>query len=256
MERMPVLFVGHGNPMNAIEDNEFSREWIKIGKELPTPQAILCISAHWLTRGTWVTSMANPETIHDFVGFPEELFKVKYNAPGTPEFAGITQDLVFSTVVQSDTSWGLDHGTWSVLVKMFPKAEIPVFQLSIDVEKPARFHYQLGRELTELRKQGVLIIGSGNIVHNLGQVIWKDTAHDWAVEFDQKIKEKIALRSDIEIIDYDKMGAVAKLSVPSTDHFYPLLYVLGASEKSEPVTFYTEKCTMGSLSMRTVKIGN
>ncbi len=255
METMPVLFVGHGNPMNAIEDNEFSRVWIKLGEELPRPKAILCISAHWLTRGTWVTAMNNPETIHDFVGFPEKLFELQYKAPGSPELAKATQDLVYSTIVQSDMAWGLDHGTWSVLTRMYPDADIPVFQLSIDIEKPARFHYQLGRELTQLRKQGVLIIGSGNIVHNLGKIAWKDEAHDWAIEFDQKIKEKIVLRSDIEIIEYDKMGTIAKLSVPSTDHFYPLLYVLGASEKTEPVTFYNEKCTMGSLSMRSVKIG-
>ena len=186
---MPALFVGHGNPLNAIEDNEFSDEWIKLGKELPKPKAILCISAHWLTRGTWVTAMKNPETLHDFVGFPDELFKVKYNAPGSPEFAGITQETVYSTIVQSDMAWGLDHGTWSVLTRMYPDAGIPVFQLSIDIEKPAHFHYQLGKELSGLRKQGVLIIGSGNIVHNLSKIIRKDEGHDWANEFDQKIKE-------------------------------------------------------------------
>lgn len=255
MAVMPVLFIGHGNPMNAIDNNEFTAEWSRLGKELPEPKAILCISAHWLTRGTWVTAMNNPETLHDFTGFPDELFKIKYNAPGSPEFAAITQEIVYSTIVQSDMAWGLDHGTWSVLTRMYPDAGIPVFQLSIDIEKPARFHYQLGRELTGLRKQGVLIIGSGNIVHNLGKIAWKDEAHDWAVEFDRKIKELILLRSDKEIIEYEKIGTIAKLSVPSTDHFYPLLYVLGASEKTEPVTFYNEKCTMGSLSMRSVKIG-
>lgn len=255
MDIMPVLFMGHGNPMNAIEDNEFSRDWIKLGKLLPKPNAILCISAHWLTRGTWVTTMEYPETIHDFIGFPEKLFGVKYSAKGSPEFAKTTQDLVYSTVIQEDTAWGLDHGAWSVMKRLFPAADVPTFQLSIDIEKPARFHYHLGKELYELRKQGVMILGSGNIVHNLGKINWNGEAYEWAIEFDQKMKELLLLRADNEIIEYEKLGTMAKLSVPSTDHFYPLLYCLGSTEKTEEITFYTEKCTMGSISMRSIKIG-
>lgn len=256
MEKMPVLFIGHGNPMNAIEENEFSKEWKKIANEIPEPKAILCISAHWLTRDTLVTAMENPETIHDFGGFPQELYNIQYNAPGSVEYAGMTQKLIHITNVKPDLNWGLDHGTWSVLIKMYPKANVPVFQLSIDINKPAGVHYQIGKEIAELRNKGVLILGSGNMVHNLGQINWDDTAHDWAIEFDNKMKELINKRDDESIIDYKQLGKNALLSVPSFDHFYPLLYVLGAAEKSEPITYYNEKITMGSLSMRCVKIGN
>lgn len=256
MEKMPVLFVGHGSPMNAIEDNEFSREWEKIGKEIPEPKAVLCVSAHWLTHGTMVTAMKNPKTIHDFGDFPKELFNIQYNAPGSVEFAERTRKLVRVTKVEADMNWGLDHGTWSVLIKMYPKANIPVFQLSIDKDKPAEVHYQIGKELKELRNNGVLIMGSGNIVHNLGQIVWDDNeVYDWAVEFDEKIKTLIDQRDDKNIIDYKHHGEIARLSVPYFDHYYPLLYVLGASDATEPIKYYNEKMSMGSLSMRCVKIG-
>jgi 4,5-DOPA dioxygenase extradiol len=256
MELMPVLFIGHGNPMNAIENNEFSKEWEIIANEIPEPKAILSVSAHWITRGTWVTTMEKPETIHDFSGFPQELFNVQYPASGSPEFAKLAQNAVRCTNVQADKSWGLDHGTWSVLAKMYPKANIPTFQLSIDFDKPAAMHYQIGKELTSLRKQGVLILGSGNIVHNLGRISWSNETFDWADKFDKKIVELIKDRKDDKILDYQKMGEMAGLSVPTTDHFYPLLYVLGASEKKEPIKVFNEKTTMGSISMTSILIGN
>lgn len=255
MSKTPVLFIGHGNPMNTIEENEFSKSWKQLAREFSKPKAILCVSAHWLTRDTWVSATEKPETIYDFIGFPEELFKVKYRAPGSPEYAKKTQDLVVSTSVKSDIRRGLDHGVWSVLNQMYPNAEIPTFQMSIDIEKPSIFHYTLGREISKLREMGVLILGSGNIVHNLSKMVWTETAFDWAMEFDQKIKDAILKRVDNEVIEYEKMGKISALSVPTPDHYYPLLYVLGASEKTEPIAFSSEKCTMGSLSMTSVKIG-
>src|ERR1035437_3955591 len=187
-DKMPLLFVGHGNPMNAIEKNEYHNSWVELGKTLPKPKAILCISAHWFINGTKVTAMEKPKTIHDFGGFPQELFDVQYPVNGSPEFAKETQTLITKTKVQSDLDWGLDHGTWSVLLPMYPNADIPVFQLSIDYTQPPQFHYDLAKELSVLRKKGVLIIGSGNIVHNLGMIDWGGKVYDWAIEFDEKIK--------------------------------------------------------------------
>lgn len=252
---MPVLFVGHGNPMNAIEDNEFSKTWAAEGSKLTVPKAILCVSAHWLTRGTKVNALAKPETIHDFYGFPKELFDVQYNAAGSPEFAKETQALLAQNKASLDMEWGLDHGCWSVLNKMFPKADIPVFQLSIDYYQKPEYHYELAKQLKSLRKKGVLIMGSGNIVHNLSLFNWTDTAYDWAIEFDAKIKDLIEKGDHDPIIHYETLGKSALLSVPTNDHYLPLLYALALQEKDEAIRFFNDKTTAGSISMRSVKIG-
>lgn len=252
---MPVLFVGHGNPMNAIEDNEFSQGWAATGKLLTVPKAILCVSAHWLTRGTRVCAVANPETIHDFGGFPQALFDVQYNAPGSPEFAATTQQLITKTKVELDNEWGLDHGCWSVLNKMFPAANIPVFQLSIDYYQQPQYHYELAQELKALRKKGVLIIGSGNIVHNLRLFTMQDIAYDWAIEFDTKIKELLEKGDHTPIINYKTIGKAAELSVPTNDHYLPLLYTIALQEKNESLRFFNDKTTAGSISMRSLIIG-
>ena len=254
-EKMPVLFVGHGNPMNAIEKNEYHNKWEEMGKTLPQPKAILVVSAHWLTNGTKVTAMEKPKTIHDFGGFPQELFAQQYPAKGSPEFAKETQSLITKTKVESDLEWGLDHGTWSVLLPMYPKADIPVFQLSIDYSKGTQYHYDLAKELAALRKKGVLIIGSGNIVHNLGMVNWNGKPYDWAIEFDEKTKNYIDKEDHNSIINYDKLGNIAKLSVPTNDHYLPLLYSLALQEKGEKISYFNEKIDLGSASMRSVKIG-
>lgn len=255
-ELMPAMFIGHGSPMNAIEENEFTKEWKKEANLLPIPIAILCISAHWFTRGTFVAVTSQPETIHDFGGFPKALFDTQYTAPGAPELAHFTQHIIQSTQVQTDADWGLDHGTWSILKQMYPEAKIPVFQLSIDYTKPPQFHYELGKELLELRKKGVLIIGSGNIVHNLGRVNFQqiDAAYDWNIEFDTKIKNFINTQNHQGVIDYQILGSIAQLAVPSPDHYLPLLYTLGLQQKNEVATFFNEKYMAGSLSMTSVKI--
>lgn len=249
-ERAPALFIGHGSPMNAIERNEYNQSWAVLGKKLPRPKAILTISAHWLTRGTRVTSMEQPKTIHDFGGFPQVLFDQQYPAPGAPDFAALTQELVTTTNVQSDFEWGLDHGTWSFLLPMYPKADIPVYQLSLDYYKPMSYHYTLARELRELRKKGVMIIGSGNIVHNLGMITFSGKPYNWAVEFDEKIKSFLDVANHEGIIHYDRLGAVAKLAVPTHDHYLPLLYAIAQQEKNESLTFFNEKTELGSVSMR------
>lgn len=253
-ETMPVMFVGHGNPMNAIEKNEFSDAWAMVGKQLQKPRAILCVSAHWQTKGTKVTAMPNPETIHDFGGFPDELFNAQYPAPGSPEMARETSLLVKKTKVELDHEWGLDHGCWSVLKPMFPDADIPTFQLSLDYTQPPQYHYDLAKELKELRKKGVLILGSGNIVHNLGMVQWSGEAYDWAIEFDEKIKKMILEEDHQSIIDYHKLGKAAQLAIPTNEHYLPLLYSLALKEKNENVSFFNEKAMMGSISMRSVLI--
>ncbi|HNO71546.1 MAG TPA: 4,5-DOPA dioxygenase extradiol [Bacteroidia bacterium] len=251
---MPVLFVGHGNPMNAIEKNEYNTSWNALGKNLPKPKAILCVSAHWLTSGTKVTAMEQPKTIHDFGGFPDELFAQQYPAKGSPEFAKETQALITKTKVQSDFEWGLDHGTWSVLLPMFPQADIPVYQLSIDYSKPPQYHYELAKELAELRKRGVLIVGSGNIVHNLRMIDWNGKAFDWAIEFDEKIKKYIDEKNHNDIINYEKLGKLAQLAVPTNDHYLPLLYSLALQDKKDSVKYFNDKCEMGSISMRSLII--
>lgn len=254
--KMPVLFVGHGNPMNAITQNEFSASWKKLGDSLPKPKAILCVSAHWLTSGTKVTAMEKPQTIHDFGGFPDELFAAQYPAAGSPSLAEETKKLITKTKVEKDLEWGLDHGTWSVLLPMYPKADIPVFQLSIDYAKPPQYHYDLAKELAELRKKGVLIIGSGNIVHNLGMVNFRNPTikYDWATEFDTKIKDYIKNGDHQSVIDYNKLGKAAQMSVPTNDHYLPLLYSLALQEKNEAVTFFNDKSDLGAVTMTSLKI--
>jgi len=253
--KMPALFVGHGSPTNAIEDNEFSRSWADVGRAIPAPTAILCISAHWETAGTSVTAMESPETIHDFYGFPQPLHEMRYPAPGSPSVAQRVRESVQKTEVRLNHDWGLDHGAWSVLCRMFPAAAIPVVQLSLDRTKDAAFHYALGRELQTLRSQGVLILGSGNIVHNLGLIRWRDTANDWAVEFDGAMKSLILSRDHDAVIHYDRLGRMAQLSVPTNEHFLPLIYILGLQEEEDALSFFTEKVTLGSISMRSLRIG-
>lgn len=254
---MPVLFLGHGSPMNAIELNEFSRGWQQIGKSLPVPNAILCVSAHWETRGTFVTAMEKPRTIHDFGGFPRALFDVQYPAPGSPDLARETSKIITQTKVGLDENWGLDHGAWSVIKHLYPKADIPVIQLSLDYGKSPREHYALAAELAALRKKGVLIIGSGNIVHNLRIIDWKkpDTGYDWAVETDAKMRQWISEGNHQALIDYKKAGMAFEQSVPTPEHYLPLLYTLGLQGKNEEVSFFNTKTIMGSISMTSVKIG-
>jgi 4,5-DOPA dioxygenase extradiol len=253
--KMPVLFVGHGSPMNAIEDNEFSRAWTDMGKSLPTPKAILCISAHWETDGTKVTAMERPKTIYDFYGFPPELYAVQYPVPGFPGLARFVQGEVRKNSLSLDFNWGLDHGTWSVLNRMFPSANIPVVQLSLDSTKDPAYHYELGRELKALRNKGVLILGSGNMVHNLRLVRWEDGAYDWALEFDEIMKQRILSDDHDAIVHYQQFGRIAGLAVPTNEHFLPLLYVLALKEAGEEVSFFSDRVTMGSISMRSLKIG-
>lgn len=249
---MPVLFVGHGNPMNAIEKNEYHRKWQEVGKSLPRPKAILVVSAHWETEGTMVTAMEKPRTIHDFYGFPQALFDQQYNAPGSPGLAKETQQIVKKTKIQLDQSWGLDHGAWSILLPMFPKADIPVFQLSIDRTKPPQWHYDLAKELKALRKRGVLIVGSGNIVHNLRVMRWVGQPYDWALEFDALAKQKIEKADHLALIDYQKLGTIAKNAIPTNEHYLPLLYTLGVRDAKDDLTFFNEKIDLGSVSMRSV----
>lgn len=253
-QRMPVLFVGHGSPMNAIEDNEFSREWRRLGRELPRPKTILVISAHWLTDGTWITALEKPRTIHDFTGFPKALFDVQYPAPGDPKLAAEIADRINMVDIGLDSRWGLDHGSWSVLLQMYPEADIPVLQLSIDLHQTHTFHVKLGQQLSFLRDHGVLILGSGNIVHNLRLTNEEDIAADWAIEFDEQIKNLLDRRRDDQLIHYSQLSH-AKLAVPTPDHYIPLLYCLGATDTNESLRYFNDKVTMNSLSMRTMVIG-
>lgn len=253
---MPLLFIGHGSPMNGIEENEFSRGWAAIGKEIPTPAAVLCISAHWYTPGTYVTAMEKPKTIHDFFGFPRALYDVQYPAPGNTELAKQTASLITATHVKLDHEWGLDHGTWSVVRQMYPQADIPVVQLSIDYTREPEFHYALGSELATLRKKGVLIIGSGNMVHNLRIMNWQlnNTGYDWAIEINEKFKELIMTHNHKPLIRFNSLGTAAQLAIPTPDHYLPALYILGLSNTAEEVTFFNDKTIMGSVSMTSFKI--
>lgn len=257
--KMPVLFVGHGSPMNAIEENEFTLYWKKLAAEIEKPKAVLCISAHWLTRGTFVTAMDHPKTIHDFGGFPQALFDVNYPAPGNPALAEETAKLITSTSVGLDHEWGLDHGTWSIVKNMYPNAEIPVLQLSIDYSQPAQYHYDLAKQLSALRKKGVLIIGSGNMVHNLGMVAWdklnESFGFDWAIEMNSIFKKKIEENDHTALIQYEKLSSAAKLAVPTPDHYYPLIYTLGLKEEKDSISFFNDKPVAGSLTMTSVKFG-
>lgn len=261
--RMPVLFLGHGSPMNAIEDNEWRRGWqalaAQFGKTWPQPQLILCVSAHWLTRGWWVTGMEKPKTIHDFGGFPQELFDQQYPAPGAPGIARALAEGIVDPAVRVDADqWGFDHGTWSVLKPMFPKAQIPVAQLSLDYGRPPAEHLALGRRLKALREQGVLIVGSGNIVHNL-RATQRGTpanqAYDWAIEFDARIGAQIEKGDLAGLADFQKLGSVAQLAHPTYDHYLPLLHAAGAAETKEPARFFNGGFQSASISMRSVVWG-
>lgn len=250
-EKMPLLFVGHGSPMNGIEDNVFSTEWQALGKKMPVPAAVLCISAHWLTRGTHVTAMEHPQTIHDFGGFPQALFDVQYPAPGSPSLAEETAATIKSTPVELDHEWGLDHGSWTVIRRMYPEANIPVLQLSLDFTKGAQSHYALAKELAALRKKGVLIMGSGNMVHNLRLVNWQtpESGFDWAETTNEKFKQLIRDNDHQPLIHYENLGQEAKLSIPTPEHYLPMLYVLALKEEKENVRFFNDKTVMGSISM-------
>jgi 4,5-DOPA dioxygenase extradiol len=256
-EKMPVLFIGHGSPMNAIEKNEFSDEWQLMGKSLPRPNAILCISAHWETKGTFVTAMEKPQTIHDFGGFPQALFDVQYPAPGNPQLATETKNMVSRTKVALDNKWGLDHGAWSVIRVMYPAADIPVIQMSLDYYQNPQFHYDLGKELVKLREKGILIIGSGNMVHNLRMLSWNqpEQGFDWALEANSKFKKLILENNHQQLINYKSLGREVELAVPTPEHYLPLLYTLALKSENEEVSFFNDKPVMGSLTMTSVKIG-
>lgn len=257
---MPALFIGHGSPMNGIEDTEFSRRWSQMAKEIPTPAAVLVVSAHWFTKGTKITAMDFPQTIHDFGGFPQALFDVQYNAPGNPVLAKETAGLLHSAKVELDHDWGLDHGTWTVVRHMYPEANIPVLQLSIDYTKGPQNHYDLARELHALRKKGVLIIGSGNMVHNLRMVAWDrlndpEYAYDWAIQMNDKFKELISSGDHKQLINYSSLGREAMLAIPTPEHYLPLMYTLGLNTKNDDISFFNDKAVGGSLTMTSVKVG-
>ncbi len=255
---MPAVFFGHGNPMNSLANNSFTQGWAAIGEGIPHPKAILCISAHWYLPKTAVTAMAQPETIHDFGGFPRELFQVQYPAPGDPDLALRVKDMLDPLDVQLDHEWGLDHGTWSVLRKVYPQADIPVIQLSIDSSRPASFHYELGKRLSPLRDEGVLIAGSGNVVHNLRAYNWDGDAvepYGWALRFDSLVRELLINGDDESLIDYLSLGDDAKMSIPTPDHYLPLLYIAALRRENEPMSFPVDGYDGGSMSMLSVQIG-
>lgn len=258
-DRMPVLFLGHGSPMNAIEENQFVAGFRNIAKSLPNPKAILCVSAHWFTKGTKVTAMAMPKTIHDFYGFPKELFEVQYPAKGSPELAKSTQELLTPISVDLDNDWGLDHGAWSVIKHLYPKADIPVVQLSIDYTKPPQFHYELAKKLNSLRSKGILIIGSGNIIHNLKLVDFKNMnrdnyGYDWAIEA-REITNNYLINGNYQaLVNYDKLPKSVQIAVPSPDHYLPMIYSLGLKQSNESLTLFNDKLVAGSLSMTSFKI--
>ncbi len=259
-EKMPVLFVGHGSPMYAIEENEFVSEWRKLGASIPKPKAILCISAHWETKGTFVTAALKPPTIHDFGGFPRELYAVQYPAPGSPELAQKTKEIITTTPIGLDESWGLDHGAWSVVRNIYPEADIPIIEMSLDYTKGPKFHYELAKELSILRSKGVLIIGSGNIVHNLRLVAWDkmnepDFGFDWAIQANDQIKNHILDHQHANLIDYQSLGREVSMAIPSPDHYLPLLYTLALQGENEKLNFFNDKAVMGSLTMTSLKIG-
>jgi 4,5-DOPA dioxygenase extradiol len=258
LSKMPALFLGHGSPMNALADNVFTQRLLNLGTRISRPKAILCISAHWLTRGTWVTGMPQPKTIHDFYGFPKELFEVQYPAPGSVSLAQQIQSKVLNpSVSMDDHEWGLDHGTWSVLKFLYPEANIPVVQLSIDLHQSPEYHFKIGKQLRALREEGILIVGSGNIVHNLRQIQWDESAapYEWAVQFDEWAKQCLEKRDFQSLVkDYLKAPGGA-LSVPTPDHYDPLLYILGSADESEPMTFEFDGFQNASISMRAIRFG-
>jgi 4,5-DOPA dioxygenase extradiol len=255
--KMPVLFVGHGSPMNAIEQNEFTDGWQSISQSLPKPVAILCISAHWETKGTFVTAMEKPQTIHDFGGFPQALFDVQYPAPGSPELAKEAKSLVTSSTIGLDEKWGLDHGAWSVIKVLYPEADVPVIQLSLDYYQNPQYHYDLARELAALRRKGILIIGSGNMVHNLRNLDWNkpDQGFDWALEANAKFKKLILDNDHKQLINYKSLGREVEMAVPTPEHYLPLLYALALKGENEEIAFFNDKSVMGTISMTSVQIG-
>lgn len=256
--RLPAIFFGHGNPMNALQHNRYTEGWRQLGMQIPRPAAILSISAHWFVPGTGVTVSTAPRTIHDFGGFPRELFHVQYPAAGDPELARRVQKMLAPAPVQLDDAWGLDHGTWSVLRHVYPMADIPVVQLSIDESKPARFHFEIGKRLAPLREEGVLIVGSGNLVHNLHTYAWgrhMADPYDWAIRFETEAKQMMQAGEHQALVEYEMLGPEAKLSIPTPDHYLPLLYVLGTSQARESVSFPVEGVDGGSISMLTARIG-
>jgi 4,5-DOPA dioxygenase extradiol len=257
--KMPALFLGHGSPMNAIEENEFTEGWKNIRKTIPNPAAVLCISAHWETMGTFVTGMEKPKTIHDFGGFPEELYEVQYPAPGSPELAREIKTVVTKTQVRLDDRWGLDHGCWSVVKHLYPDADIPVVQMSMDYNLSARQHYDLAKELRIFRNKGILIIGSGNMVHNLRMVAWNklndNYGYDWAIEAGEKMKKYILNGDHEQLINYKSQGRAFDLAIPTPDHYLPLLYVLALQDKDDNVSIFNDKPVGGSLTMTSGRIG-
>lgn len=260
MDRMPTIFFGHGSPMNAIEDNDFSRTWAGMGARLPKPRAILCVSAHWLTEGSPVTAAPTPRTIHDFGGFPRELYGVEYPAPGSIELAQEVRKLLGEKVCALDETWGLDHGTWSVLRRVYPAADIPIVQLGIDIAKGGAYHYELASRLAPLRDNGVLVVGSGNIVHNLGMVDWdrlggESYGYDWALEINETFKNLVAAGRDDELIDYAKLGKAARLAIPTPDHYYPFLYFLALRDRAEKLEIFNDAAVGGSLTMTSFLAG-
>ncbi len=256
-DTMPLLFVGHGNPMNAITENEFANTWMALGKIIPKPNAILCISAHWETNGTFVTSMEKPKTIHDFGGFPQELFDVQYPAPGSTELAFETKNSITKTIVGLDKDWGLDHGCWSVVKRMYPDADIPIIEMSLDYNKPPQWHYDLAKELASLRRKGILILGSGNWVHNLGIMDFnRETGFDWAIEANETIKKLIIDEDYQPLINYKSLGRALQLAVPTNEHYLPLLYILGLKEANDHLSFFNDKTIGGSISMTGIKLFN
>lgn len=258
-KKIPVCFLGHGSPMNAIEENEFVNGFRNVGKTIEKPVAVLCISAHWETRGTMITAMQRPKTIHDFGGFPRALFEVQYPAPGNPELARQIKENTKNTSVALYESWGLDHGAWSVIKHLYPNADVPVIQLSIDYTKPAQWHYELAQELAWLREKGVLIIGSGNMVHNLRMVAWDkmavdNYAYDWTTEASTKMKHYIEQGDHSKLIDFSKQGKAFELAIPTPEHFLPLIYTLALADKNDKISLFNDKAVAGSLTMTSVKI--
>jgi 4,5-DOPA dioxygenase extradiol len=259
-ELMPVLFLGHGSPMNAIEENEFVAGFRNVAKTIPKPSAILCVSAHWETKGTFVTAMQNPSTIHDFGGFPKALFDVQYPAPGSPDLANETKSIVTKTEVGLDEKWGLDHGAWSVIKHLYPNADVPVIQMSLDYYQTPQYHYELAKELASLRKKGVLIIGSGNMVHNLRMVAWDKLnvagyGFDWALQASDKMKKYILNGDHQQLINFRNHGKPFELAIPTPEHYLPLLYAMALKEENEAVSLFNDKAVAGSLTMTSVKIG-
>jgi len=257
---MPVLFIGHGSPMNGIEDNEFSSRWKEMGETIPVPTAVIVVSAHWFTRGTKVTAMDFPKTIHDFGGFPEALYQVQYPAPGDPVLARDVAEMIHSTDVELSHDWGLDHGTWTIIRHMYPDANIPVLQLSIDYTHEGKFHFELAKEMKQLRKRGVLIIGSGNMVHNLRMVDWAKLSepgygYDWALEMNTTFKNLIMNGLYDDLVHHDRLGTAGQLAIPTPEHYLPLLYTLGASNRKDRIEFFNDKAMGGSLTMTSVKFG-